>query len=436
MLRDMEEELRGKWFVRQLQVQHAYHSHHMQVPAEVYIKSLEACMISPQPGNKTIWVSSLDPEPATNDLTTLQDQYWADNMLKPVLFNEAVSQALRDLDPFDCVLEIGPHPALKGPTRQIIEAHQGTSLPYSGMLDRKHDDHTALADFIGFLWTHFGPDSIDVPRFIETSGHPGLLALPPLPDLPTYLWDHSQVHHRESRVSRQYQARQDPPHELLGVRTRDDTDQELRWRNVLKIDKLPWLEGHKFQGQVLLPASAYCVLAIDAAKVLLRDRKASLIDLEDLEFLSGITIEPESEGVEILFTLQPQMNLAKDQGEIKASFTLSHAPVGGTSPMKLSFMGKCTVYLGSEDALPARKMVQPETLAVSTEAFYQTMARIGLDYSGPFKSMTSLERRLGYAKCELQRFHEEDTTTLSTSPATLDSCLQACFATFSSPGDK
>src|SRR3569833_1651573 len=94
--------------------------------------------------------------------------------------------------------------------------------------------------------------------------------------MPSYPWVLSQIHHRESRVSRQYHYRTHPPHELLGVRTRDDTEFELRWRNVLQLATIPWLEHHKFQGQVLLPASAYCVMALDAARVLLDGRLVSL----------------------------------------------------------------------------------------------------------------------------------------------------------------
>src|SRR3569833_3056040 len=106
--------------------------------------------------------------------------------------------------------------------------------------------------------------------------------------MPSYPWYYFLIHHRESRVSRQYHYRTHPPHELLGVRTRDDTEFELRWRKVLHLATIPWHAHHKLQGQVLLPAAAFCVLGLDAARVLLDGRSASLIELLDLEFDCGI----------------------------------------------------------------------------------------------------------------------------------------------------
>jgi len=330
---------------------------------------------------------------------------------------------------------------LKGPTMQTMKATTGKEIPYSSLLRRSRDDGLAVSDFLAFMWTSFGPDAVNIRSFVEKSSQPELPWCQ-LDNMPSYQWDHSQVHYRESRVSRQYHFRTHGPHELLGVRTRDDNDFELRWRNILKLEKVPWIEGHKFQGQALLPASAYCVMAFDAAQVVLGDRSASLIELQHLHFLSGITLEHGTQGIELLFSLSilPPPRERQPHSTIEATFTLTSTAVtsDGTASMRKNFEGRLRIVLGdpSRDALPPRQISRVETLAVDPEAFYRMMSGIGLDYSGPFKAIEAMDRRYNFSSATLKRFHGEDTTTLGTSPARLDVCLQPAYATFASPGDK
>lgn len=428
-----------KIFARMLQIDTAYHSPHMEKPAVKYLEALASVRVSPpKAGNGTNWVSSVHVtgEPDQGDL---EAKYWKDNMVQTVLFHEALSTALEQQGPFNFAIEVGPHPALKGPATQTMKAVTGSAVPYVGLLDRKKDDRLAFAEFIGSLWTEFGPSAVQLRPFVENSTRPDLVHQY-LEEPPTYPWDHSQTYYRESRIAKQYAFRTDPPHELLGSRTRDDTEYEMRWRNILKLDKLPWIAGHDFQGQALLPASGYCVMARDAAKVALAGRAASIIELEDLEFPSGITVEADSQGVETLFSLSilPATRENRLHSTIDATFVLTSAPADGSATMKKNFSGKLRIVLAepSPDALPPRARWHAEALEVSTDGFYKMMADTGLRYNGPFKGLRTMERRFDFASTTLKKRHEADTTSLSLSPATLDTCLQTCFATYSSPGDK
>lgn len=245
-------------------------------------------------------------------------------------------------------------------------------------------------------------------------------------------------------MSSQYQFRHQPPHELLGVRTRDDNQFELRWRNVLKLEKLPWVEGHKFQGHALLPAAAYCAMALDAAKVALNGRPVSVVELQDLRFLSGITIEPTSLGFESLFPLtiiSPGQSPDGQDHSIVTEFNLTSVPVTSFNfaPMRKNFQGRMRIAFGipALDALPhPSEDLRAETLPVNVDAFYKMMDDIGLYYSGPCKALNSIDRRLNFAMATLGPQHKLDTTRLDVSPAMLDTCLQSTFATFASPGDR
>lgn len=419
-------------FARPVFVDTAYHSPHMAFAAAEYLEALKTCHIESTKGNGTIWVSSVfgAGEPGSPELA---GPYWKDNMVKPVLFHEAVSTALDTLGPFDCAIEIGPHPALRSPVAQIMKAKNMPVMPYSGLLNRKLDDREAFADFLGWMWTSFGSSSSQIRDFVAGSLQPQLVNTR-LADPPTYPWDHSQVLYRESRISRQYHLKSDKPHELLGIRTRDDNKHQLRWRNILKFDRIPWVKHHSFQGEALLPASAYMVMALDASRVALGGRQASVIELRDLKFFSGIILEQNAPGVEVLFNLTIE-NEAPDA--IEATFTLTSAIADGRSDMKKNFSGSVTMALGepSADALPSRPLDRAETLHANPKGFYDMMADTGLVYTSSFKGLETLERRYNFASGTLKKYHEEDTTSLSISPATLDSCLQTAFVTISSPGD-
>lgn len=426
-------------FARVLQIDTAYHSPHMEAPAVKYLEVLATAHVSPlKARNATNWVSSVYgiDEPNDNDLDV---KYWKDNMVRPVLFHEALRTALRQYGPFDIVIEVGPHPALKGPATATMKEVIGSAFPYYALLDRRKDDRLAFSEFMGNMWTHFGPGAVQLRPFVENSSRPNLVHQY-LEEAPTYPWDHSQTYYRESRLSKQYHFRTAAPHELLGVRTRDDDEYEMRWRNILKLDKLPWIEGHNFQGQALLPASGYCVMARDAAKVVLAGRAASLIELEDLEFPSGITVEADTQGVETLFSLSilPTSRENRLHSTIDATFTLTSAPADGSATMKKNFSGHLRIVLAepSPYALPPRAKWHAEALEVSTDGFYKMMADTGLKYGGPFTGLQTMERRLDFATTTCRKRHPEDTTTMTLSPATLDTCLQTCFATYSSPGDK
>ncbi|KAK3376434.1 hypothetical protein B0T24DRAFT_700000, partial [Lasiosphaeria ovina] len=423
-------------FARLLQVDTAYHSPHMDAPASKYVEYLRACSVEPTKDHAHAkWVSSVYGRGQPSD-EELRANYWCDNMTKPVLFYEAVGTALELHGPFDCVIEIGPHPALRGPVTQTFEAKTGGTVPYFSPLARGTDDRVAFAEFLGKMWSHFDSSHDQIRGFVLSSVSQNLVNKRH-DGIPRYPWDHSQLHYRESRISRQFHFKTDPPHELLGSRTRDDNDHELRWRNILKLEKLPWIQGHRFQGQALLPASAYVVMAKDAAQAALAGRTVSSIELQDLKFPSGIILEPDSPGIETLFSLTVERT-DRSEPTIEASFTLTSAVADGSITMKKNFSGKLLITLGDATlhSLPTRPAKQPETMSASPAAFYTMMAETGLDYTGPFQGLAKLDRRYDFASASLLKYHPTDTTKLGISPATLDSCLQTAFVCISSPGDK
>ena len=419
-------------FARLLKVDTAYHSHHMLPSADPYLASLRDCRITPLPGSKDcIWISSVHVMKMVGDCPELCGQYWLENLVSPVLFSQAVTLATQVRGPFDAALEVGPHPALKGPVTQTIKAASNNTISYGGALSRGENDSIAFASAIGFLWSYFGTQfSSYLSALLGTTDYKPKL----LKDLPSYAWDSSRSYWAESRLSRNFRTRPDPPHELLGVRCADDSVYEFRWRNIFKLDELPWVSGHKFQRQTLVPAALYCSMALEASKVLGKGQPIRLVELKDVDIEKAINLEENNAGVEVMFSLKPTGFFSKDDSMIEADFWCTAAE--GEKDMSKIYSGKLIVTLGSPcaEASGLRSSARPVLGPLHVDRFYDSLANVGLEFTGIFRAIEKGERRMHISSLEGRRLNSE--TGLLVHPAFLDMALHATLAAFASPGDE
>ncbi|KAK1749891.1 polyketide synthetase [Echria macrotheca] len=436
-------------FARILKVDTAYHSHHMLPCVEPYLRSLLACDIQvqqPAPGRAAcIWNSSVRGDTELlgphGDLSLLKGPYWVSNMLNMVLFSQALESSFWHGGPFDMVLEIGPHPALRGPTEQTWKAALGanTIAPYSGVLKRDSHDVEALSAALASVWAHLGPSFVDFEgfrtAFSDKTRRPQVLK-----DLPSYAWAHDKVYWRESRLSRRFRIGTDTPHPLLGRRTLDGdsgNEYELRWRNILKLSELPWLRGHEVLGEVLLPAAAYVSIAVEAGRVVAAGRPVRLYEVLDLELQRPVVVPEAKEGVETLLTVnimdtteQPyDDHVAVSERPLQARFTYylcSDERAGTLVPVG---RGRIIVHLGkaSLDGLPERGPMPPNLLGVDADRVYSALEKVGLHYGGLFKGMTQVRRSLGYATATGIWSADELGQDYAVHPATLDVAFQTVF---------
>lgn len=184
-----------KKFASLLTVDTAYHSHHMLPCGDPYVNALRGCGIRSNHDRETTctWFSSVIPSAKSMEpVQKIQDEYWRDNMTNAVLFSDAVKNAVSSDEQINIVLEIGPHPALKGPAMQNIADVWPNPLPYSGVLSRGNDDVEAFSDALGFVWTLLGAKAVDLQSFDkavtgESRSHKLVV------NLPSYQWDHRKI---------------------------------------------------------------------------------------------------------------------------------------------------------------------------------------------------------------------------------------------------
>lgn len=418
-----------------LRVDRAYHSHHMAPSVEPYIHSLRACNIQAGPGMPgCMWFSSV-----TQDLVTLKahldlgSRYWADNMAQPVLFSQAVEHAVRSAGPFDFIIEVGPHPTLRAPTTQTVADVAGSPVPYCALLRRGHHDVESLCSALGDMWAQLGAAAqidFDGYRSAFVAANSGPTPQPTLiHNVPPYSWDHEQIHWKESRLSRNGRLRTEPIHELLGRRRPDDSAHEMCWRNVMRLEELPWLRGHCFQGQVLFPAAGYVSMAVEACRSLVRGRQAMVAEIRDLDISRALLLEESAAGTEVIFALR-RINGTGDR--LTADFVCSSCPARAEAEPQVNAAGRISVVLAdtklADESLSSCLSASRPMLSIDLGRFYDALRELGLDYVGVFRGLKEVQR----TTCASTAFASWPTTEIGTSlivhPAVLDAGFQAVFA--------
>ncbi|KAJ5311844.1 hypothetical protein N7476_007704 [Penicillium atrosanguineum] len=424
-----------KKFARLLKVDKAYHSHHMIPCAAPYIEAMQKCdiMIQSRSSSKTKWFSSVYSKDIDDVHDSLTDTYWSNNMINPVMFSQALSFAVAAAGPFDFVLEIGPHPALKGPALQTIQEVSGNMPPYSGMLSRGKSDIETFASALGALWISLGEDAVNFADFeSKASLHTRNQRL--LKGLPAYSWDHDRIYWHESRISSTFRAGNQKFHPLLGVKCPDGTDKELRWRNYLNPREIPWLMGHQVQGQMVFPAAGYISAATEMAVELYGLNSINLIDFQDVIIGQALILE-ENSGVEVIFTLTVTQN---NSNTLVASFNCYSDANKGSSSMSLHASAQVRIFLGepTHDALPPPSRDLNSFLELDAERFYNSVAELGYDYTSPFQALSGLSRRMDEAAGMIAvPTNDSAEAPLIIHPASLDAAIQSVILAYCFPGD-
>lgn len=422
-------------FHRVLQVDKAYHSHHMQPCLDPYIESLRSGNIQPKMQNDSdcTWISSVHVKDVADITDDLSSTYWANNMAQTVLFSQACEMVLRDKGPFDQVLELGPHPALKGPASQVVADTIREEIPYFGALTRKRDATEALAECLGNLWMTNGREAVDIGKYEAfLSGYDDQKFVK---DLPSYRWDHQTAHYNESRLLQAIRSTSMKSNELLGTRVVDSNPSEVRWRNRLSSSEVPWLKHHQVQNQAVFPAAAYLASSIEAVRELLHSTSISVVQVKDFVVGHALII-PERAGIETVTSLT---NIVRTGDIVTAHFTFSAEEARKDSTnMSENASGNIIVTLGESDpdALPPRPEPDFQMLDVHEDRFYDAVHDLGFGYSGPFRALTCLQRKMDLASGYiLQPEPTPGFDRVLVHPAALDAAIQSIILAYCFPGD-
>lgn len=340
----------------------------------------------------------------------LGPQYWVSNLVSPVLFKSAVSNALQSQHK-NILLEIGPHSTLAGPL-QSISSKAELTCPYVSIMKRHVDCTKTFLSAIGELYQHGAV--VDF-RALTTPGKV-------LTDLPTYSWDHTgSTYWYELQASRDWRFRKFGHHSLLGIRLPETTDLEPCWRNALSIDDEPWLYDHKLQNDVVLPFAGYCTMAAEAFRQI--TGVESGYSLRHVVISNAIVLT-NLKPVEIRTTLRPSSfdGPPKSWNFVISSNTDSNWVVnceGGISPKQKTL----PVSLGPKGLL---RDVQLST-------WYDALSSVGVNYGPHFQCLSSIKASVSdhMATGNITSPDSQLTPAFLLHPCAIDACMQLVIAALS-----
>ncbi|KAI6353338.1 hypothetical protein MCOR25_009023 [Pyricularia grisea] len=427
-------------FARRLRVDRAYHSHHMQPLAAPYIEALNACGCAPKEGKNLprlapVWYSSahLGKRMEYGDATP---EYWRDNLVNPVLFAQAIEAALSGSGKPEAVVEVGCHPALTSPVLSTINNVLSQEPPYTGCMQRGGDGPQDFADALGFLWERFGVRAMNPNALLSTvysSFKPKNISK----QIPTYPWDHSRLFWNDSRAIKA--ALHGPaPHLLLGQPSLYNTSSTFQWRNVLRLKDHHWMQGHMLQGQTILPAAGYIVLALEAAMQIADGKPVQLLELLDIDVDKAITFDSENSLAEVVTLAVAEVN--DDGGDEAHVLRLTVDSCFGRET-RLSTSFGCRIRISFGDSRPGIlgpvRPEPPHAKNIDMDAFYRSIKALGYDYDENYRKMRRMRRADGKCIGAVENIPLKDGDhVLMAHPATMDLVFQSIMGAYSFPGDQ
>ncbi|KAK2608325.1 hypothetical protein N8I77_006943 [Diaporthe amygdali] len=313
-------------FARKLLVQQAFHSHHIEPLAPAYEKALHECALyrTETGPRKVRMVSSVTARVVRDG--DIDATYWVRNMVSAVRFADAFTGVLLDDDEeqaVDILLEIGPHPALKGPSEQVASELK-LDVSYLASLTRNRPAFECLLETAGQLFAANYPVNLVAVNADQT--HPSTF----LTDLPTYSWNHRHYWTPTTRAMRSTQHRKHN-HTILGTPVPHSTPHSMLWRNYIRVSEIPWLAGHAIEGEVVFPGSGYLSLAVEAAVRYPTNegKTVAKVVFKDIDIKSAMTLRDNEVGTEMILSLQPATTSAKSFSDEWLEFHISSFDVDG-----------------------------------------------------------------------------------------------------------
>ncbi|KAB8227946.1 uncharacterized protein BDW43DRAFT_316356 [Aspergillus alliaceus] len=443
-------------FARKLKVNVAYHSPHMNDIASEYLQAVRELQKGQGPlgAPARVMVSSVTGQRITPE-ELCKAEYWVRNMVSPVQFTEALSFLCsqsgktktkkiggghRNAVNVTRLMEVGPHSALQGPTRDILKSIGKTGdIAYNSLLVRNVPATSTVLEAVGHLYCAGYPVSLnEVNQLGKNTSN-----LVTLSDLPPYPFNHSQAYWHESRFSKAHRLRKHPRLDLLGAPVQDWNPREARWRNVIRASEIPWVEDHKINGTTLYPAAGMLAMAIEGANQIAdKPENIAAFKLRDVSFQRALAIPAGPEGIETMFYLRSvQESSDKDPSwsefrlfTVKDDDWVEHCR--GAIQIEYQSEAQNAVDNGKEARSIdfALRKTYMDSVATSMHAdsdyMYSSLDRHGLSYGPSFRSLNQITYDgKGGATSNVALFRGSQDTKHPTQPhvihpTTLDGVLQ------------
>ncbi|CAI7662741.1 unnamed protein product [Penicillium viridicatum] len=288
-------------FNRKLRIDVAYHSDHMKKVVEAYLAAIETIQRFPSATASffsSVYGRSVEP-------SELGPEYWIANLTSPVLFSDALSTIVSDDETRpNLLVEIGPHSTLKGPIMDTLKSMGSTAskIAYTPTILRQVDAAESVLDTAAAAYVRGATLNMTAVNFPKTSAANRWF----LSNLPRYPWQHGTRYWHVSRISQKHTGRDRARNDVLGILANYSNDLEPTWRNIIRLDEVPYLRDHKMQGMVVYPMAGYLVMAIEAARRRAEQAGIQISQFELREVIVGSALVlSDDTDAETTITLRP-----------------------------------------------------------------------------------------------------------------------------------
>ncbi|OBK76783.1 type I polyketide synthase [Mycobacterium sp. 1274761.0] len=339
-------------FSRMLAVKVPYHTHYMDVIKDDLFEALDG----------------LSSDDATVPLfSTVTGErlhgyragaaYWWQNIRASVLFEPAVRRMLDD--GYTHFVELGPHPVLAAP---IVETAGSQRVSVIAAQRRDHDDARTLMMCVAALHCH-GHD-VDWDAVNPRSGA-RYVKLPSYPWQTKRYWD--ETHEAEEALYYR------PVHPLLGqpVRAVHPT-----WEAELNPVTNRWLQDHRVQGSVVVPAAVYVEMALAAAKL----TYGSDHSVDNLVLHRAVILDE---------TCDPVLRTTLNEADGSLEFAAFTATADGDLKWAITATAELTTLPVSRGRDETPDGAGPLT-TTSGEDFYRGTQALGFGYGDAFRSVVAV----------------------------------------------
>ena len=391
-----------------------YASHCAQV--EAVEDELKQAIAGIEPSEARIpFYSTVTGEPI--DATELDASYWYRNLRQPVRFHEATRRLLSD--GYSAFVEASPHPVL---AMAIQESAEAEDRPAAVLHTLRREEGGARRFVTSLAAAHANGIAVDFSPLFEGTGAA-------FTELPTYPFQRQRFWLRSSGAGGDASALGQSPteHPLLGAAISLAGEGVLLTGRV-SLETHPWLADHAVAGTAILPGTGFVELALRAGQ------EVGASFLQEL-ILEAPLVLPEFGAVQLQVNLSREEETEAYRVEIYSRLEAAEESAdgeesggeGGESPWTRHASGALNDEEPRVSGFDATAWPPPGAEPLDTEAFYDAVAAVGLDYGPAFQGLEAAWK-LGqetYAEVSLAEEQGSEAERFGVHPALLDAALQA-----------
>ncbi|WAZ26177.1 SDR family NAD(P)-dependent oxidoreductase [Streptomyces cinnabarinus] len=347
-------------------------------------------------------LSTVTGEPVPGE--SLDAEYWASNLTRPVLFDRAVT-ALAESG-HDMFIELSPHPMLIDAMSERLSSYEDLGKVAVPSLRRDEPGRAAVLTALGRLYS--AGLQVEWRRVYGASG--------PVADLPTYPWQRTRCWFGEDTAVRRPVG---DGHPVLRSHVRSAVAPHAdHWSAPVDLARFGYLTDHQVTGAAVLPAS----LVLDAALAAARTRLGPDTTVADLHLTRLTALPDRCDADTVQLVLLPE---TAETGSLRL-FTRG----GEDDDWAQAAHGSYHRASDPSGADPLSEVRARCSTAVEAGDHYAAMRRSGLFCGPAFQGVGELWRGSGEALARLRDRAEltDDLSAHPVHPAVLDSALQALGA--------